>query len=79
MITKSSFVHAAARLLHWMMKMTTEWLFEGNPVTEPPEGSVGFVYRITRLDTGRKYIGKKLLTFRRTKQVKGVKKKMTVE
>jgi hypothetical protein len=55
------------------------WVHLGVVVTEPPEGSVGFIYRITRIDTGRMYIGKKLLQFRRTKQVKGVKKKVTIE
>ena len=53
------------------------WLYEGNDLVEPPAAAVGFVYRITRLDTGRKYLGKKLLTFRRTKLIKGVKKKVT--
>jgi hypothetical protein len=54
----------------------SDWLFLGQPVDEPPLNAVGFIYRIERLDTGRKYIGKKLLQFKRTKQVKGVKKKM---
>lgn len=59
--------------------MSQEWLLNGNPVGEPPAGAVGYIYRITRLDTGRQYLGKKLLQFSRTKQVKGVKKKMLVE
>ena len=57
----------------------SDWSLNGVTVDEPPEKAVGFIYRITRLDTGRKYIGKKLLQFRRTKQVKGVKKKVLVE
>lgn len=79
MMPKFSFVRYAGLLHHWMILMTNDWLLNGVPVDEPPEKAVGFVYRITRLDTGRQYIGKKLLQFRRTKQVKGVKKKMTVE
>ena len=31
----------------------------------------GFVYRITRKDTGRSYIGKKQMVFTRRKKVKG--------
>ncbi len=37
------------------------WLWEGEPY-EPEEGHLAFVYRIVRLDTGRSYVGKKLLT-----------------
>ena len=60
-------------------KPVSDWLLNGKPVDEPPDKAIGFLYRITRLDTGRQYLGKKLLQFRRTKQVKGVKKKMMVE
>lgn len=56
-----------------------DWIFNGNTDIEIPDKAVGFIYKITRLDTGRHYIGKKLLQFRRTKQVKGVKKRVTVE
>lgn len=38
----------------------------------------GFVYLITHLGTGRKYIGKKFFTKSKTKQVKGKKKKSRV-
>lgn len=62
-----------------MILMMSDWIYNGAPVGEPPAGAVGFIYRITRLDTGRQYLGKKLLQFKRTKQVKGVKKKMMVE
>jgi Putative endonuclease segE, GIY-YIG domain len=41
--------------------------------------SVGFVYIITNKTSGRKYIGKKLFKFRKTKQVKKIKKKILVE
>ena len=38
----------------------------------------GFVYLITHIKTGRKYIGKKFFTKAKTKQVKGKKKKLRV-
>lgn len=40
------------------------WEFRGEPVAEigsMPEGVVGFVYEITHIPTGRRYIGKKTL------------------
>ncbi len=77
---KFSFAQCAVLQPHLTkLMMSNEWFLNGNPVDEPPDGAVGFIYRITRLDTGRQYLGKKLLQFRRTKQVKGVKKKMMVE
>lgn len=39
---------------------------------------IGFVYLITRIDINKKYIGKKLFRFSKTKQVKGKKKKIKV-
>ena len=44
------------------------WLYQGSPVETLPEECVGFVYQITNTLTGRKYIGKKLATFARTRQ-----------
>lgn len=35
------------------------WYYEGNIYDETPEEYQGFVYLITELDTGKKYIGKK--------------------
>jgi hypothetical protein len=35
------------------------WLYENKPFEETPEEYQGFVYQITELDTGKKYIGKK--------------------
>ncbi len=58
----------------------SEWIDNNGAVIEsPPEGAVGFIYLITRNDTGRQYVGKKLLKFTRTKTVKGKKKKVRVE
>jgi hypothetical protein len=61
-------------------KMTSDWHWsDGNIVTEFPEKSVGFIYKITRKSDGKYYIGKKKLTFKRTKVVKGKKKRLLVE
>ncbi len=43
------------------------------------ENYVGFVYLITNLTNDRKYVGKKLFTKRKSKQVKGKKKRFSVE
>jgi hypothetical protein len=42
------------------------WLFENTQIESLPEDCVGFVYLITNLITGRKYIGKKLAKFSKT-------------
>ena len=42
------------------------WLFENAPVETLPEDCVGYVYLITNLVNGRKYIGKKLAKFSKT-------------
>lgn len=59
------------------------WLFEGSEVENLPEDCIGFVYLITNITSGRKYIGKKLAKFSKTTQrtVKlknGTKKKKKV-
>lgn len=52
------------------------WTYDGEPVTELPEDCVGFVYLITNTITGRKYIGKKLARFKRSRPpLKGRKNK----
>lgn len=43
------------------------WLYEGKEVDEVSSDFVGFVYIITNKITDRKYIGKKLLKFSKTK------------
>ena len=35
------------------------WLYENRPFEETPEEYQGFVYEVTEIDTGKKYIGKK--------------------
>ena len=59
------------------------WLFENQNIEILPEDCVGFVYVITNLVSGRKYIGKKLAKFAKTtyKTVKlknGTKKKKKI-
>ena len=55
------------------------WIYEKEPITEIPEGAIGFVYLITNQANGMKYIGKKNFYFSKTKQVKGKKKRIKVE
>jgi hypothetical protein len=60
----------------------SDWTYEGNPVTELPEDCTGFVYLITNTTNGRKYIGKKLARFKRSRPpLKGKtrKRRYTVE
>lgn len=56
----------------------SEWQYQNKPLNENeiPADAMGFIYMITQLSTGKKYIGKKLLTSAATKTVKGVKKKI---
>ena len=59
------------------------WLYQGTPVNELPEETVGFVYLITNNLSGKKYIGKKLAKFARTtyrtvKLKNGTKKKKKI-
>jgi hypothetical protein len=53
-----------------------QWTYEGNPIDTIPDEYEGFVYLITNLTTGQKYIGKKLAKFKTTKPpLKGKKNK----
>lgn len=42
----------------------SQWTYQGKPVDEIPDDYEGFVYLITNLTDGRKYIGKKLAKFK---------------
>jgi len=42
-------------------------MYEGQPIDSLPVGTVGFVYLITNLQTGRKYVGKKLAQFKKSR------------
>jgi hypothetical protein len=55
------------------------WLYNNTELEVIPEDAYGFVYLITNTATGRKYIGKKLFWFRKTKVIKGKKKRLKVE
>jgi hypothetical protein len=59
------------------------WYYNNAEITELPEDKVGFIYLITNLVTGRRYIGKKLSKFSRVKykmitQKNGVKKRKKI-
>ena len=58
------------------------WLYKNKAVTEIPAEFIGFVYLITNTTNDRKYIGKKLTQFKRSKKpLKGKvnKRRYTVE
>jgi hypothetical protein len=58
------------------------WTYQGKKIDELPEGYIGFVYLITNLTDNRKYIGKKLAQFKKSRPpLKGKKnrRKYTVE
>lgn len=59
----------------------SEWQYQNKPLMENeiPADAMGFIYMITQLSTGKKYIGRKLLTSAATKTVKGVKKRVRKE
>lgn len=52
------------------------WLYEGRELAQPPDDCYGFIYEITNLATGKKYIGRKFFTKAAYKQVKGKRKKI---
>jgi hypothetical protein len=43
------------------------WLYNGQVINQLPDDIIGFVYLITNKSTGKKYIGKKLAKFTKTK------------
>jgi len=56
--------------------MSKNWTYLNKPITVLPEDCVGFVYEITNTTNGRKYIGKKLARFKRSRPpLKGRKNK----
>jgi hypothetical protein len=58
----------------WLYQHTNE---EVKP--EDVEGYFGFVYLITHIRSGRRYVGKKFFTKAKTKMVKGKNKKLRVD
>lgn len=61
----------------------TPWKYKDSIIESidqiPESKAIGFIYIITQISTGKRYIGKKLLTKAATKQTKGVKKKIRKE
>lgn len=55
------------------------WSYNGQPVDEIDDKYVAFVYMITNLLDGRRYIGKKLTKFTKTKVIKGKKKRVKTD
>jgi len=55
------------------------WLHNGVEITEIDERYVAFVYIITNLTNNRKYIGKKLTKFSKSKVIKGKKKRLKID
>lgn len=62
--------------------LTMHWSYQGRAITEisdMPEGTIGFIYKITNGVTGQYYIGKKSLYSHRTlPPLKGYKRKRKV-
>ena len=53
-----------------------QWTFQGEPVETLPDDCEAFVYIITNITNNRKYIGKKLAKFKKTRPpLKGKKRK----
>ena len=52
------------------------WTYKGDPIEQLPSDVEGFVYLITNLKSNKKYIGKKLARFKKTRPpLKGKKNK----
>lgn len=55
------------------------WLLNNEPFEAPSEDQYGFVYLITNTVTGKQYVGKKLFWHKKTRYVKGKKKRFLAE
>ena len=56
-----------ARSIFLALNTIMHWTYQGKEITNMPEDVVGFVYLITNTTNGRKYIGKKLARFKRSR------------
>ena len=64
------------RSIFLALNTVMNWTYKGKEITNMPEDVVGFVYMITNTTNGRKYIGKKLARFKRSRPpLKGRKNK----
>ena len=50
------------------VNINMQWIYQGKPVKELPHWVAGFVYEITNKQNGKKYIGKKLARFKRSRR-----------
>lgn len=55
------------------------WIYKNEPLIDIPEGAYGFVYIIENKVNNKKYIGKKLFWFIKTKQINKKKKRLKYE
>lgn len=51
-----------------------QWTYNGQEITEQPDGVAGFIYLITNKTNNKKYIGQKVFQFKKTKYRKGKRK-----
>ena len=56
----------------------SHWLYKGKSLTDTPENYFGFVYLITNLKSGKKYIGRKYFGTTRRVKVAGKKRRKVV-
>ena len=56
----------------------SHWLYKNKTLEEAPEGYFGFVYLITNLKSGRKYIGRKYFGTTRRVKVAGKKRRKVI-
>jgi hypothetical protein len=64
------------RSIFLALNTTMDWIYQGKPVTELPKDCEGFVYEILNKSNGRKYVGKKLAKFKKSRPpLKGRKNK----
>lgn len=62
----------------WVLAYENPWTFQGKPVTLSDVGDyVGFVYLITNLETGKKYVGKKFFYSETKISIPNKKRKVT--
>lgn len=57
----------------------SEWIYKGSTFEGPSEDLVGFVYIITNTENHKQYVGKKLFWHKKTKVLKGKKKRYLAE
>jgi hypothetical protein len=57
----------------------SHWLYEGKNFDTIPNGHFGFIYLITNLSSGRKYIGRKYFYSIRRKKVAGRKTRKVIK